>query len=87
VSWIDTPAKIGRAEITALIPPLNGDENALMIPGLDKEPVARERVFSGPGQKHEFEPEQRCLHHAIQKRRNSRTVLLNPPTVCGEIAE
>jgi hypothetical protein len=57
-----------------------------------KKPAAREKVFFTrfflvPGRKHGCEPEQRCLRHAIQKRRNSRTVLRKRPTVCGEIAE
>jgi hypothetical protein len=58
----------------------------------NKKPAAREKIFITrfllvPGRKHEFEPEQRYFRHAIQKRRNSGTVLRNPPTVCGEIAE
>jgi hypothetical protein len=36
VSWRDTPRKIDRAEFTAVIPLyIVGDENALLIPGLE----------------------------------------------------
>jgi hypothetical protein len=57
-----------------------------------KQPAGREKIFFTrlfliPVWKHEFQHEQRCLRHAIEKRRSSRTVLHNLPKVCGEITQ
>jgi len=57
--------KIGRAEITALIPSIIGDKMRYCFQDFKEERRARgdllHALSAGPGRKHEFEPEQRTF--------------------------